>query len=249
MWLAPAAIAVTPLPSAMAVTGTLLGATKLFPSCPFVFTPQHFTPPFTTAQVCSVPAATAVAPETMPLTVTGTAESVVVLLPSWPDPLNPQQRTWPPATAQACRLPEASADAPEVSGVAAIGVATQPVKPVPSCPWRFLPKHWTVALGTVPTTTQVCIPPAATKVAPDEGAASRSGEVDDEGDAAPSWRYALSPQQRIAPPATTAQLCPPPAPTSMPPAATAVTPESAGLTATGDVLSIVERSPSWPDAL
>jgi hypothetical protein len=64
------------LPSAQklrpAVTGTLLLVVELFPSWPLLLEPQHWTPPFTSAQVWVSPAAMAWTP-------------LVELFPSWPE--------------------------------------------------------------------------------------------------------------------------------------------------------------------
>jgi hypothetical protein len=45
VWLPPAVIAVTPLVSPFTSTGILLLEVELFPNCPLLLFPQHFTPP------------------------------------------------------------------------------------------------------------------------------------------------------------------------------------------------------------
>src|SRR5688572_29934565 len=60
----PAATAVAPLPGPKPTTftGAELWLIVPSPNCPRSLMPQHWTPPFTTAQECSCPTATAVTP-------------------------------------------------------------------------------------------------------------------------------------------------------------------------------------------
>src|SRR3954466_8325834 len=70
---APATTDCAPLARPTTWTGTwLLMFAELFPSWPFPFSPQHSTPPFTTAQAWLLPTAIACTPLVRPETGTGT---------------------------------------------------------------------------------------------------------------------------------------------------------------------------------
>ena len=77
------------------------------PNCPWLFKPQHFTPPeVISAQAYPLPVAIAVTPLVNPDTSTGMRRSVVVPSPNCPQSLSPQHLTPPEVvTAQVSRLP------------------------------------------------------------------------------------------------------------------------------------------------
>ena len=92
----PAVTAAMPLVRPVTTTGASRCETVPSPSCPFRFSPQHFTAPPATAHVCLSPAATLVAPLVRPETSTGVSLCVCVPSPTCPLVFNPQHLTPPP---------------------------------------------------------------------------------------------------------------------------------------------------------
>lgn len=79
----PTLIATTHDVSPPASTGAFLLVTVPSESSYDAFFPQHFTPPFTTAQECEIQAPMSVTPEVSQVTETGEDESVPLEFPSW----------------------------------------------------------------------------------------------------------------------------------------------------------------------
>src|SRR5436190_8384743 len=109
-------MATTPLVRPVTSVGVVAVPPGL-PSWPWVFSPQHFTPPeVVSAQVCAEPAATWATPELRPATFTGSTWGVPGPPPNCPPALLPQHLRSPAAvTAQLCRSPAETCTTPAAS--------------------------------------------------------------------------------------------------------------------------------------
>src|SRR4051812_26589353 len=179
------------------------------PSWPAVFAPQHQTvPSLRRAHECAPPAAIA-STLVSPPTGTGTLLESVLPLPSWPLSFAPQQLTVAsPSIAQVWRAPAAIARACP-SPLTSLGTYSGAGSGAPSCPSALRPQHST----RPPASAQLCAAPVVIASA----AAAPLSSVMAVGDAcstprpSPSWPSSPRPQHEIAPSASIAQLCAPPA--------------------------------------
>ena len=174
MWRQPTPTSSTPLPKPTGTTGVRL----LFPSpAPTSPPPQHFTPPFWSAQACEAWIETLVTPLSRPGGATGVLRAVVVPSPSRPPVFWPQQRTPPETTAQ----PPPAEPPPLMDIATSVTPAPRPdtgtgsyengvVRPSPSEPLVREPQHDNPPAEEI---AQPCASPAAIVAARDAGAAIR----------------------------------------------------------------------------
>src|SRR5690348_715050 len=139
----PAAISVTPFISPSTFTGAVELTSRPFPNCPWLLSPQHWTPPVSLRiQVWCPPASIICTPVASPTTFTGVGRSIVVPSPNCPELLFPQHFTSPVSVmAQVWCPPVAIALTPCASPATSTGILRSRVLPSPTWPASLLPQH------------------------------------------------------------------------------------------------------------
>ena len=110
-------MALTPFSIPGTATGAWLSVVLSLPTSPWLFSPQHQTPPSLNAQVWCQPALIVLTPDGSPDTATGTSLSAVPPSPSWPSLLPPQHQAAPSFSAQVCEPPTLISVTPALDAV------------------------------------------------------------------------------------------------------------------------------------